>query len=806
MKKFIIILQLDGSETKLSWSDLPIVIGSAPKAHIKLPESAPEISYIGEAEGHVFIQPGGKNEPPIFHNDYQLSQSAWLKSNDTIQSGDSCITYKMVGDKMLFTVATVENQELSQTLRPPKGPPPSKTERSRTIPVQVTESTASMRSVKLLKGGIAVTFLLLGFAVLFVLLARPLEIYINPAPEKITVSGFPPAIKIGSRYLCLPGTYSITAEKTGYFLLEHNLLMSKKADNIFTATFEKLPGILNLQVHPGEGIAVYSKERLIGTTPPNTMEISPGRHTLTLHKKRYKSITTEIEIAGEGQTQDLEAVLQPDWATITITSVPEGAAVSINTTPYGNTPLTLELTSGDHTIFLTKELYTRMEAGIAVVAEKDETHTFELQLLPARLQLMSSPSQAAVTIGNIYRGTTPLIIPLAAKEQHQILLAKPGFISKEQKISLEPGEDRQVEFLLDQEYGIVFLHTDPPHASIRINGKKQKRNQGEFTLPVVPHTLEVNAPGFIPVTRALLPKAGFSQQISISLTPQGRAIAAGSPNKTSESEMKTAGGQKLVYVEPSPFVMGAPRREPGRRSNERERKVEMKRPFYLADKPVSNRQYRMFNKKHFSGNYAGHSLNGDDQPVVNVSWEDAVRYLNWLSEQDTLEPFYIAKDTTFIPSTPPTNGYRLPTEAEWAFCARQLGYKRQQRFPWEGAFPPRRVTGNFADESARTFLPNIISGYNDKFPVSSPIGAFPANRGGFFDMGTNIGEWCHDYYTPNSRAFTKQTDPLGPISGKHRVIRGASWRDASVTELRLSYRAYHREPRDNVGFRIARYK
>jgi formylglycine-generating enzyme required for sulfatase activity len=73
-------------------------------------------------------------------------------------------------------------------------------------------------------------------------------------------------------------------------------------------------------------------------------------------------------------------------------------------------------------------------------------------------------------------------------------------------------------------------------------------------------------------------------------------------------------------------------------------------------------------------------------------------------------------------------------------------------------------------------------------------------------MGGNISEWCHDYYSANISTRRQHSDPLGPVSGLHRVVRGSSWRDATVKELRLSYRAYQKSPKDTIGFRIARYQ
>ncbi|MBW2682200.1 MAG: PEGA domain-containing protein, partial [Deltaproteobacteria bacterium] len=580
------------------------------------------------------------------------------------------------------------------------------------------------------------------------------------------------------------------------------------AENRFSVVLEKLPGILSLSVTPASEVAVYSDDQLIGTTPPNTMEISPGHHALKITKEKYQPFLTEITIAGEGKTQKIDAQLQPDWAIISFNSVPTGATVFIDDRQVGQTPLSFELLSGGHEVSLTKELFAGSSLDIVVTAGKPEAHRIKMQSLPARLTLSSKPAQAAVSIDKEYKGITPLTISLSSQTEHEIVLSSPGHKSTSRVLTLRPGEEQKLSLTLKQEYGTIYLTTNPPDASITINGKHYSSTQRKLSLPSQSHTVVAKAPGYKPVTRTILPRIGSSQQISIDLTPEtGTVSSRSTPASTGNPGglIKTAGGQKLLYVHPAPFTMGASRRQPGRRANERERGVIMKRSFYLSDKPVTNHQYRDFNRQHSGGAVGGYTLEGDQQPVVKISWEDAVSYLNWLSLKENLQPFYIKNGKTYIPALPLTNGYRLPTEAEWAFSARKLNSPKSMRFPWNGVFPPRTVTGNYADESARTFLPTIINGYRDAFPVSSPVGSFPPNPGGFFDMGGNIGEWCHDYYSANTSSLQSQPDPLGPSSGTHRVIRGSSWRDASITELRLSYRAYHRESRDNVGFRVARY-
>jgi sulfatase modifying factor 1 len=163
--------------------------------------------------------------------------------------------------------------------------------------------------------------------------------------------------------------------------------------------------------------------------------------------------------------------------------------------------------------------------------------------------------------------------------------------------------------------------------------------------------------------------------------------------------------------------------------------------FELAAFQTSNADYARFLA------HAGHPLpplwndpNFSDphQPVVAVSWSEAVAYCDWLS--GTL-----------------ARNFRLPTEAEWERAAR--GGVEGEDFPW----------GNCAPEE----LPSYASRWKNG---PEPVGLYAPNAYGLYNLGDNVHEWCSDFYDPAYYAVSPERNPQGPPSGNRRASRGGSWR------------------------------
>jgi len=789
-------------QVKLDELELPVRVGGVKFDGIVIPgiEDNQLIATIALADGHAYIQPA-ESAPAVFHNDERLTDSAWLKSGDRVQIADSILSWDIQGDRVLISVQP-HQVDIGQ-LRPPKQAPAAPANDSLPVPEKGPVGNSHKRLRRSVIGFVS----LLALIVAYLLMATSVVIKVEPGAATVGLKGFPPAISVGGSHLVLPGTYKLNISSPGYAPQTIELDIDMGPPVNLSYELAELPGLITIDTRPMVELQLFVDGVETTASAQGLFEIDRGAHRLRVESERYLPQHLEIEVEGYGAEQAFELVLEPAWAVVMINSSPDGAEVLVDDASAGSTPLQAEILQGQREIRLQKPGFKTVTVFRTVEAGKGfDLGEFQLEPVDGELTVRSQPVGASILIGGKFLGTTPQTLELAAETDHQLQLSKAGYTTAGQAFRLAPDEKMAIKVQLAVEYGTVFLKVQPAGAALTINGKASTQGSGRLRLQTQKNVLELSKPGYVSQQLNVTPQAGVSQNVTISLVSEQQ-------QQVQEQEAATpgvltmAGGQTLELVKPdSNLHMGASRRDAGRRANESQRLVKLQRPFYLAHKEVTNAEFRRFIPKHNSGSIDSAALDGEDQPVVNVTWDDAARYCNWLSKQQGLPMAYREEGEHMLAVSPMTTGYRLPTEAEWAWVARRRGQETGQRYPWQGGYPPAGKSGNYADTRIADTLADVVPNYDDGYRGTAPVGSFPTWPDGFYDLGGNAAEWMHDIYAVYpGEANRLVTDPMGPDTGQHHVVRGAGWRSGSITELRLSFRTYSSKQRYDLGFRIARY-
>ena len=225
-------------------------------------------------------------------------------------------------------------------------------------------------------------------------------------------------------------------------------------------------------------------------------------------------------------------------------------------------------------------------------------------------------------------------------------------------------------------------------------------------------------------------------------------------------------GPKMARIPEGWFLMGS---ETGQ-DNERPVHRVWIDAFELAVCQVTNSEYRIYlaaTQNHPPIHWGDPDFSHPEQAVVGTSWFDAVGYCEWLSKLTSRH-------------------FRLPTEAEWECAAR--GGAEQKLYPW----------GDEAPES----LPNYAARWKTG---PEPVGRAEKNAYGLCDIGTNVHEWCADWFDAEYYAASPERNPQGPTNSKRRASRGGSWRHYTKVSRCAARSSIPPEFQyADYGFRVAR--
>lgn len=287
----------------------------------------------------------------------------------------------------------------------------------------------------------------------------------------------------------------------------------------------------------------------------------------------------------------------------------------------------------------------------------------------------------------------------------------------------------------------------------------------------------------------------LAQNYELTLSREKAPLAAAPTNILSETNKAGPTNIEPAQAAPvQPEKIGVPEKKEALRENKREpgRKIRLNLgenitmvfvrfeslPIWVGRDEVTNAQYKRFDRAHDPKKYYDHAINLPDQPVVLVSWEDAVNFCGWLNRK-------------FSAQLPPGCEFRLPTEEEWmafALCG------RERKYPWGDKWPPPDSFNYKGIEGAGMFYnlfhnEKFIRGHDDQFIVAAPVDKSGTNEWGLYGVGGNVWEWCQDWYDE-----TRTT----------RILKGAAWNNSAQALLTITNRSDALPEKSNamIGFRV----
>lgn len=408
--------------------------------------------------------------------------------------------------------------------------------------------------------------------------------------------------------------------------------------------------------------------------------------------------------------------------------------------------------------------------------------------------VFTDPVGAEVLLDGVSRGMTErgtgLRLTGIEPGRHHLLVRKKWFRPVERAITVTPDKRLVLHLRLGRPIGYLSVRSRSANARIEIRGLgTYDREVYRLEVPVGKYEITVKLPHRKPVTQAVVVDMGRETELYVDFGPDARStnvkrarrpiarLDEGRPDRPLLRTGELIGVRVNGYLVPELislpggwFLMGS---ESGGEDEKPVHKVYVD-GFAIGRVEVTNAQYKAFcdatghpyprNPEewgHYFVNYPNH-------PVVMVSWNDAMAYCQWLA--------------TLTGRT-----YRLPTEAEWEYAAR--GGLVGKTYPWGEDEPSGRAC--YLEDQVPLGVPTM------------PVGSYPPNGYGLYDMAGNVWEWCWDWYDVSFYRSGHHRNPRGAPEGTMKVARGGAWLYGPsslrcAVRLKLAPDTRH----ETVGFRV----
>lgn len=558
---------------------------------------------------------------------------------------------------------------------------------------------------------------------------------------------------------------------------------------------------LVIDASPAEA-EVFIDDELVGKGRV-TMNVTIGMgHRYRVACEDYFPEDGVVELSVK-ETKEIKVALEPSFGWITVTSQPSAADVFVDGRNFGKTPLSkAKIKRGPHRVEVKKTGYSSVVKLVKISAGVTNTELDSIMLEAKEvkfggLTIMSKPEGADVTIDGEKMGQTPMTIDDIIIGNHDVELNYKGYFPITQSIVVIENDTTVVNLELIKGQDVMII-TDKKRDKIFIDGKLFGFSPLKTILTVGSHDLVVvrggngeNLTELMNGNNTAFCKKTLTVNKSESMITEEIKIPVYSQTITVEGV-----SFDMIAVEGGTFMMG----------------VDKQNQMTVADFSIGKYEVTEALWNAVMKDVDEKTITGENMPVAYVNWYDAIEFCNRLSEKCELKPYYIIEkngDNISVICDAKSDGFRLPTEAEWEYAAR--GGNKSKNYLYSGAHNIYNVAWFSLNSGDKELLQSEVEIYDDKDSYNQRIrksekiykimtknnnrahsvGLKSPNELGIYDMSGNLAEWCYEN-VGGAGAF-----------GYDRIMRGGDFyelRDYCKPERKRFYDPDRRA--DFMGFRL----
>ena len=645
---------------------------------------------------------------------------------------------------------------------------------------------------------VSVVILVVGLLIVVILTMKTVTLNFNPdrAEESSNVVGTKGLSIVLGRNVHFLGAIEVEAGADGFF--PKLVALDRETESPITVELLPQPGVVSIELKFLQDDSRDEYSLTVNGTQlfdpiPESIELLAGTHELRVQGPLEYDSTQFVDIVGYGKQQTVSFTALPR-GTFSVKVLPDTAEIKLNGTPIGTGEVRETVVAKTHVLEFEREGYLAKRLPFTVDASMHvDLGVINLTSVPGSVEFISEPASVSILVDGKFVGSTPIVLEFKESSVN-VELRKPNFHSVQETVQVRHGATISKEYTLQAVRFDVDVSAHPK-AMVTVN----KHSHG--TTPVTVNVtagdlLEVSLEGYASQRSTIAPEEQQERKLDFELLDMETHVFNEAPTSITVQtsiQLKKFPSAKFRLLVPG-YLMDDNR--------ERTRDFEISRPFYFGIHEVRRKEFAKFDS-------SIKTTAGDENlPITDISWLDAVKFCNWLSESEGIDPVYAVGSGGSVSVNLGSTGYRLPTEAEWELIAYYhfAEEKAIGPFVWgDGTKPPSRV-GNLAGFETRSALRGYIEDYGDRHKDLAPVGSYRRNFNGIHDLAGNASEWVHDYFGSEYEGWNKPlTNPMGPGQGIDRIVKGANYQTIKLSETAINFRRSVGYKDETVGFRIARW-